>query len=103
MCDILFFIKVNRFKLKRKSQHESDGETVMLCNDQLVYKRLYMYRDGANQNIDIDEYSVGCASLRPDHSSKLLFGFRYQFFQENGTEKLKVTEAFNEKLHLYFV
>ena len=75
----------------------------MLCNDKLVYKRLFMYRDRAHDIIDIDEYEVGSSSLRPDHASKLLFGFRYQFFQENGTEKLKVTEAFNEKLHYFFL
>jgi hypothetical protein len=69
MCVIFGIVQVDRFKLKRKSQQESDGETIMLCT----------------------------ASLRPDHASKLLFGFRYQFLQQNGTEKLMVIEAFNEK------
>ena len=66
MCVMVCFVMVNRFKLKRDSHQESDWESVMLCNDQLVDKRLFMYRDRDNQPMDIDLYVVGASSLRPD-------------------------------------
>jgi hypothetical protein len=63
-------------------------------NNNIVYKKFLLFTDQKKHNIDISEYRIEDQKLNPDHSSKLLLSFRYQFFMENGKEKLKVMQVY---------
>ena len=55
------------------------------------YKKIVQYQDQKIHNIDIDEFKMEPNDKKPDHSSKLIVSTRYQFYKEDGEERVKVS------------
>ena len=83
---------MNRVKLTRVNQHTSFGAT--LENSELdttkVYKEIYQCSSRTENYLEVSEYNIGDARLRPAHSSKRIFTKIYEFCQERGYESMEV-------------
>ena len=66
-----------------------------------VYKKLVMDNEGIVDVVDVSEYTIVENSLDPpDHCRKNRVAERYEFFNENSTDKLKV--IFNIALFIWW-
>ena len=83
---------MNRVKLTRVNQHTSFGAIIEKSDldTKKVYKEIYQCSSSKENYLEVSEYAIGDARLRPAHSSKRIYTKIYDFCQERGYESVEV-------------
>ena len=69
----------------------------------MVYKEIYQCSDRTQNYLEVSEYNIGDARLRPAHSSKRIFTKIYEFCQERGYESVEVMNMEWNQLTSWFL